>query len=325
MRLRRHAGRSDGKRILFATDIHGSEQCFRKFLNAGSLYDATYLILGGDITGKFLVPVVRTSKGTFDACFGEHAWAGLDEAGVEQVMKTIRRAGAYPVVGSADELAALEDAGERERMFRQVVYDSVADWVSLAEERLRGTGRRLFVAPGNDDFFDIDGALQGSDVVVFAENECVRLDETHEMITTGYSNPTPWVTERELPETDLKRRIMGMVAHVEDPSCLIAVLHPPPYASDLDSAPQLDEDFNLSVRGGDIAMTAVGSTAVREFIEEVQPLLGLHGHVHEAQGSSRIGRTLCVNPGSEYTEGVLSAAIVRLAEGAVRGHQFIAG
>jgi Icc-related predicted phosphoesterase len=162
-------------------------------------------------------------------------------------------------------------------------------------------------------------------VVEFAENAVLRLDDVHEMITTGYSNPTPWDTERELSEELLRERIDGMAVGVQDPSNLIAVLHPPPYRSGLDDAPMLSDDLSMTLTADGVAMGPVGSTAVRDFVEETQPLLALHGHVHEGRGTVTVGRTLCINPGSEYTEGVLSASLIELGDGRVVSHQFVSG
>jgi Icc-related predicted phosphoesterase len=317
--------RTRGRRILFATDVHGSDRCFRKFLNSASFYGVDDLVLGGDITGKLMVPIVRNRDGTCDCRYGDTAYAGLDESGVEELKGRIRGFGHYVVTVDEDELARLQDTEHRDRVFREVVRESVEVWVALAEERLRGTGVRCFMAPGNDDFLSIDPAFEGSDVVEFAENRLLRLDDTHEMITTGYSNPTPWDTERELPEPELRERIEAMARAVQAPENLVAVLHPPPYHSGLDDAPQLNERLEMKLDAGGVQMAPVGSTAVREFIEQTQPLLGLHGHVHEGRGAINIGRTLCLNPGSSYTEGILSAAIVEIGEGEVLSHQFVSG
>ncbi len=318
--------RARGRRILFATDIHGSERCFRKFLNAAPLYEVDYLILGGDITGKVMVPIVRNPDGTYDCSYGESVHTGMDEAEAATVKDQIRGFGHYFVTVSADELTRLQrDTDHRDAVFRDVVRTSIEDWMALAEDRLRGTGVRCFAAPGNDDFLVIDAAMQSSDVVEFAENRLIQLDETHEMITTGYSNPTPWDTERELPEDALRARIDAMAADVRDPANLIVVLHPPPYQSGLDDAPELNANLEMRLTATGVETAPVGSTAVREFIEEVQPLLGLHGHVHEGRGSTAIGRTLCVNPGSDYTAGTLSAAIVEIGDGRVLTHQFVSG
>jgi Icc-related predicted phosphoesterase len=317
--------RARGRRILFATDVHGSDRCFRKFLNSASVYGVDYLVLGGDITGKLMVPIVRKPDGTYDCRYGDTTHAGLDEDGVKELMKQIRGFGHYVVTVDEQELRELQDEEHRDRVFREVVRKSIEDWVALAEERLRGTGVRCFMAPGNDDFLSIDPAIEASDLVEFAENRVLRLDDTHEMITTGYSNPTPWDTERELSEPELRDRIDGMVRGVQTPENLVAVLHPPPYHSGLDDAPELNADLEMKLNAAGVQMAPVGSTAVREFIEQTQPLLGLHGHVHEGRGSINIGRTLCLNPGSSYTEGILSAAIVEIGDGEVLSHQFVSG
>jgi hypothetical protein len=315
-----------GTRIFFATDVHGSDTCFRKFLNAGAAYDCTCLILGGDITGKLLVPIVRDPDGTYRCSYGENRYAGLDEAGKIEIAAQIRRVGHYIIVVTPEELEELSDPASQDRAFRKATYDSLVDWVTLAEERLRGTGRRCYVAPGNDDFLELDGALTGSELVIFAENRRLMIDDVHEMVTTGYSNPTPWDTERELPEADLRARINAMSNGVRDPENLIAVLHAPPFDSTIDQAPKLDSTLGVTVLpGAGMLMAPVGSTAVRGFIEDIQPLLGLHGHVHESAGMIHIGRTLCINPGSEYTHGVLAGAIVEVGAGQVLRHQLLSG
>jgi uncharacterized protein len=320
---RRSRAPSGGARLLFVTDIHGSDRCFRKFLNAAPFYQAKYLVLGGDITGKTLVPIERTPGG-WRVRFRDHDYVDLDESERAELEQRIRDAGQYPIVGERDELLALHDEAERGKAFRRAVVESVRRWVELAEQRLAGTGVRCFVTPGNDDFWEIDEPLSGSNVVEPAEGRCLLLDD-HEMITTGYSNLTPWDSPRELDEPALRERIETMYAQVSDPERLIAVLHPPPYGTELDQAPAIDAEFRVQHTGGQPQMTSVGSTAVRDFVIERQPLLGLHGHVHESRGAINLGRTLCLNPGSEYTEGILAGALVTLADGRVASHQFVSG
>ena len=320
-RKRKSRAPSEGARLFFVTDIHGSDRCFRKFLNAAVFYDAQYLVLGGDITGKTLVPIERTARG-YRARFRDHDYADLDDGGLAELEQRIRDGGQYPVVGERDELLALEDEGRRDEAFKRAVVESVTRWMRLAEERLAGTGVRCFVTPGNDDFFEIDEPLRASSRVEFVEGRCVSL-EGYEMITTGYSNITPWDSPRELDEDALRARIDAMYADVADPERLIAVLHPPPYGTELDQAPALDGELRVQHTGGQANMTSVGSTAVRDFVLERQPLLALHGHVHESRGAALLGRTLCLNPGSEYTEGILAGALVTLADGAIASHQFV--
>jgi len=142
--------RERGRRIFFATDVHGSERCFRKFLNAGKFYGVDYLVLGGDITGKLIVPIVRSATGLYECRYGDAAYADLDEHGVEALRELIRGFGHYTVTVDADELEALQREDYRDQVFRDVVRRSIEDWVALAEDRLRGSGIRCFMAPGND-------------------------------------------------------------------------------------------------------------------------------------------------------------------------------
>jgi len=310
--------------LFFATDIHGSERCFRKFLNAAKFYGVDHLVLGGDITGKTLVPIERTARGWSASMLGvEHVDMTKEER--EELERRIRDMGRYPVVGERDELAVLADEDQMEEVFCAAVVESMRRWVELAEERLAGTGIRCFVAPGNDDYWEIDDALRGSEVVEFVEGKHVRLDDDHEMITTGYSNRTPWDSPRELDEDDLGVLLERMFAEVEDPTGLVCVVHPPPHGTELDQAPEIDDEFRVQIENGEPRLIHVGSTAVRQFVLEREPLLGLHGHVHDSRAAQELGRTFCLNPGSQYSEGVLMGAIVRLSPSGIFSNQFVVG
>lgn len=322
--LRRSRDRGRGVRLFFVTDIHGSERCFRKFLNAGAFYDVDYLILGGDITGKTLVPVQRSARG-WTINFRDHRYVDVDDEEARAIEQQIRDVGQYPVRGDRDELEALHDEGLREQAFHTAMVASVTRWGDLAAERLAGSRIRCFVAPGNDDYFEVDKPLERAEAIEFAENRCIRLDARHEMITTGYSNITPWESPREMDEDALGERIEGMFGQVEDPENLIAVLHPPPRGTDLDQAAEIDADFKVQMEAGVPKLIPVGSSAVRDFILTRQPLLGLHGHVHESKGEQFLGRTLCINPGSEYTEGTLCGALISIGDCKVLTHQLVVG
>jgi Icc-related predicted phosphoesterase len=313
----------NARRLFFATDIHGSDRCFRKFINAGRFYGVDYLIMGGDITGKSLVLIEQTAHG-WSAQFNDHQYVDIDEGARVALEQHIRDHGQYPYVGDRAELEALADPAHRDIVFRAAVVDGIRRWVRLAEERLAGTGIRCFITPGNDDYFDIDAPLRESSVVEFVDGSTVRLDE-HEMLTCGYSNITPWGSPRELSEEQILDRLNDMASAVEDRENLIVVIHPPPFDTPLDHAPAIDEEFVVQMESGSPKLRPVGSTAVRAFVESQQPLLGLHGHVHESKAADCIGRTLCINPGSEYTEGTLAGAIVTLGERQVLAHQLIVG
>jgi uncharacterized protein len=311
-------------RICFVTDVHGSDRCFKKFLNAGKFYGVQHLILGGDITGKTMVPIERTARG-WTAAWGDHRYVDIDNDEKRELVQRIHDAGQYAVCGEHDELLELFSEERRDQTFSDAIVAQMRKWMELADDRLAGSGIRCFVTPGNDDFWEIDEVLRGATAVEFVEGRTVQLDDDHEMLTTGYSNITPWRTPRELDEDALRDRIDQMYQDVSNPDNLIVVLHPPPYGSELDQAPEIDAEFRVQTTGGSVNYASVGSTAVRDFIAEREPLLGLHGHVHESKAAQLLGRTLCINPGSEYNVGVLNCALVTLPPGKPPEHQFTSG
>jgi uncharacterized protein len=311
-------------RIFFATDIHGSEVCWRKFLNAGKFHKADVLIMGGDMTGKAMVPVVQTNGG-WEVTLQEqrHELPGEDE--LVAMEKRIRDRGYYPIRLTPEELQAWSaDQALVDARFKDEMLRSVEAWMALADERLAGTGIQCVVSPANDDMFEIDPIIDRAEHVQLGEANTIQLDG-FTLVSTGWANPTPWKTFRELPEDELRTRIDGLVATVPDRNRAIFNFHAPPYASNLDAAPQLDADMKY-VAGGQ-ALVPVGSKAVRESILDYGPALSLHGHIHEGKGAVKLGRTLAVNPGSSYEDGVLQAAIVDLdaKKGEVKRYLLING
>jgi Icc-related predicted phosphoesterase len=311
-------------RIFFATDIHGSEVCWRKFLNAGAFHKADVLIMGGDMTGKAMVPITE-SNGGWEVTLQEQRHTLTTDDELRAMEKRIRDRGYYPIRLTRDELAAWSaDQSLVDARFKDEMLRSVEAWMALADERLGGTSIRCVVSPANDDMFEIDPIIDRAQHVQLGEANTIPLDG-FTLVSTGWANPTPWNTFRELPEDELRTRIDGLVATVPDRSRAIFNFHAPPYASNLDAAPQLDADMKY-VAGGQ-ALVPVGSKAVRESILEYGPALSLHGHIHEGKGAVKLGRTLAVNPGSSYEDGVLQAAIVDLdtKKGEVKRYLLING
>ena len=309
-------------RIFFATDLHGSETCWKKFLNAAKFYDADVLICGGDMTGKAIVPVVAENGHFSVALGGERQTVPAEQ--VADVEATIRRKGYYPLRMTVDRLHELDaDAAKRAECFQEVMLQGVERWMGMAAEKLRGSGVRCFVCPGNDDELEVDDAVRRSDYVELGEGRVVDV-EGYAMISTGWSNPTPWKTHREDSEEQLAERIDAMASQIPDSSRAIFNLHCPPYKSGLDEAPAIDADLKL-LHGGR-ALRPVGSTAVRQAIEKHQPLLSLHGHIHESKGAIKIGKTLAINPGSAYEEGMLMGAVIQLdAKKGIKSYQLVNG
>jgi basic amino acid/polyamine antiporter, APA family len=300
-------------RLFFATDIHGSETCWRKFLRSGDFYEADLLVLGGDMTGKAVVPIIRNGgSGHYVYLQGQRHDLETDDE-VSRYEGVIRERGSYPVRFTQDELAELQSDPDRlDGLFRENVLRRVEEWVALADERLeKMPSVRAFVCPGNDDPAEVDEILASSKRLELGEGRVIGLDDGYELLSTGWSNPTPWKTYREEPEADMAARIDAMLANVTaPPERLVFNFHCPPHGTSLDQAAELDE--NLRVKDAGQTIAHVGSTAVREAIERVQPITSLHGHIHESRGTVRLGRTLSVNPGSSYEQGVLHGCLIDL-------------
>jgi len=307
--------RSGGERvrIFFATDVHGSERCFRKWLNAAAAYDAKALILGGDVTGKLIVPVVANGAGRWRAEIFDEGIVADSEEQFAELRKRIRMMGRYDVVMSADEERVLaENADAVSAAFRAATTDSVQRWTELAAERLGDKGVPVYMMLGNDDDPALAEVLRASSFVQYAEDGICELPGGWQILSFGPSTPTPWSTPREMPEESIEEELERLIGQVDDMSHTIFNVHCPPADTHLDQAPQLDEDLRPVVDASGIRTASVGSTAVRAAIERHQPPLGLHGHVHESPGASKLGDALCLNPGSEYADGILRGAIVEL-------------
>lgn len=311
--------------IFYASDIHGSERVFRKFLNAAPFYGANAVVFGGDITGKALIPVVETAPGLFRIeLFGQvhdvEAGTALDA-----VEERIRTNGFYPYRTTPDELVLMQqDPAHLKAVFSRVMAATAERWVTLADERLRAAGIPALMMPGNDDEPALKRILGQGDWITDAEGRCVDL-EGHQVISFGFSTTTPWHSPREITEEEMATTIDGLVAQLDPARPAIFNFHDPPHGSGLDMAPKLTGDLRVQSGGGQPLLEAVGSRSVRAAIERVQPILSLHGHIHESRAAARIGRTLTLNPGSVYGEGTLQGALITLEGGKVLGHQFVSG
>jgi Icc-related predicted phosphoesterase len=305
---------ADKLRLFFATDIHGSERCFRKWLNAAAAYRVDILILGGDITGKMLVPLVASNGGWRGEFLGNPVSASEGEE-LQALQTRIRATGRYDLLLTEEEKERLDsDPAQLDERFRRTIAEGVERWVKLADERLAGEAVACFVMLGNDDFPELADILRSSKVLTYAEDDVFRLPGGYELVSLGYSTPTPWHTPRELSEGELAARIERLVAKLEAPPSAIFNLHCPPKGTHLDQAPALDEKLRPRVGVTGLELASAGSEAVRTAIEKYRPLLGLHGHVHESAAAERLYGTLCINPGSHYGEGVLRGAIVELVQ-----------
>ncbi len=300
-------------RIFFATDVHGSEVCWKKFISAGKFYEANILILGGDMTGKAIIPIIAQGQDKFKVTLLEQETVlkGKDE--VDKMVGTVRNRGYYPYVTDPDEVAELSAAPERlDTLFLKETLTTMQRWMEYADSKLEGSGVRCYVCPGNDDVFEIDPVIAASKHVRSVEGQVIELDPQHEMASSGWSNPTPWNTHREEPDEALHQRLEAVIGSVRNIPNAVFNFHAPPFGSGLDDAPELTKDLRPAYAGR--SLVPVGSKAVLEAVEKYKPLLGLHGHIHEGKGSRKFGRTLCINPGSMYEQGILHGVWADLKE-----------
>jgi len=313
-------------RVFFITDVHGSTRCFKKFLNAAKFYKANILVLGGDLTGKVLIPIVDQGDGTFKCRYEGNELSLKNRKEVDDLVARATDSGLYTRIMTRKEFEEVSaDPKNVAAAFNKAMIDRVAEWMRLAEERLGNTDVKCYVSPGNDDFFDVDPVLNSSSYVINPEEKVVSIDGEHEMITLGYTNHTPWHSPREVDEEELGRKIETMAAGVKDMKTAIFNIHVPPINTPIDRAPMVDENLKVVVRSGQMEMISAGSKACRAAIEKHMPMLGIHGHIHESHGFVMIGRTLCANPGSDYGEGVLRGFLTEIEGDKIKSHMLTTG
>ncbi|MCF8069802.1 MAG: hypothetical protein K9L30_14575 [Desulfobacterales bacterium] len=310
-------------KVLFTTDIHGSEICFKKFIASAKFYKANVLIMGGDCTGKMIVPLVQKNNSEFST---NYLGNQLDLSGSElsEFERKVKNAGYYPVRLTEDEVLELEsDENKVHSFFLKTMANTLVEWLEYAEDKLNGVDVKCILTPGNDDHFEIDEVLKQNSFIVDGEEKAIWIDDHHEMISLGWSNPTPWNTPRECSEEDLYNKIEALVGGLKNINNSIFNLHAPPHGSGLDVAPEMDD--NMSPKRGGTVMAPVGSKAVKKIILKYQPLLGLHGHIHESKGVQKLGKTLCINPGSTYGDGSLSGVLFDLSKNKVKSYMLTVG
>jgi Icc-related predicted phosphoesterase len=304
-------------RCYMCSDLHAANRTFRKLLNAIKLnvYETQVVLIAGDLTGKAIVPVIAQGGGRYYATFLDQEYHIETEAERQKVEQSISDIGYYPHVATQEEVDALRaDPEKMNALFRQHMLQRVGEWVELAEERIGKSGIQFYMMPGNDDDKGVDAIIARSSYVTNPVGKVINLDEYHEMISFDYANPTPWHTPREWSEEEYYEHIKASASQLKQVHRAVFMIHVPPYDSGLDTAPELDKDMRPRVTMGDVLRIPVGSTGVRRAIQELQPLVSIHGHVHEAPGQGKIGRTTCFNAGSEANQGILRGFVFDLGK-----------
>jgi Icc-related predicted phosphoesterase len=311
-------------RIYYASDFHGSRVCWRKFINAAEFYTADALVMGGDLIGKALVPITQSDSGYVARLGGEERCASTDKQ-LEELERAIRFNGFYPWRAEPKDVARLSgEPGFGDRVFLQVALAELREWIATANERLGPGGPLAYVMAGNDDPWEVDAVLQLGSSVVFCDERIVTVGD-HELLSSSRSNRTPWDTARELDEDELYRQLRRLADQLESPHTAIFNLHVPPHNNGLDTAIELDETLAPVMRGGKPHEIPVGSHAVRQIIEEVQPVVSLHGHIHESRGITKIGRTVTINAGSAYQSGQIQGCLIQIAGDRLKSKALVSG
>lgn len=299
------------------SDLHAANRAYRKLLNAikMNVYEARVVLIAGDLTGKAIVPIIAQGNGRYHAAFLDQQYDVETESELQELERTISDVGYYPHRTDEDEIATLQASPDlMHDLFRRKMIERVGEWVALAEERIGQSGVQFYMMPGNDDDFGVDEQIARSGYVINPVGRTIQLNEYHELISFDYSNPTPWQTPREWSEEEYYTRIKERAASLRDVGQAVFMIHVPPYDSGLDTAPELDKNLRPKVTMGDVLRIPVGSTGVRRALQELQPVVSIHGHVHEAPGQSKIGRTACFNAGSEANQGILRGFVLDLGK-----------
>ncbi|MGC8661609.1 MAG: metallophosphoesterase family protein [Nitrososphaeria archaeon] len=310
-------------KLFFATDLHGSEKCFKKFIGAYRTYKADVMVIGGDLTGKAIIPFVVKKNGSIMVDYFGQKLSISSETQERRYYDEEADYGYYPYKINEE---AYDDFMHDEKAITKAFLDSMKErlekWIRLVETQLKGVN--VIINAGNDDPMELDSILDSSDAIIHPEGKVIDVNG-YEMISTGYANMTPWHAPRDITEEALREKIEAMATNLKAPEKSIFNIHPPPFNSGLDLAPKIDQWFRPVTTSGIPVMEAVGSMAVREMLEKYQPMLGLHGHVHESRAAKMLNSTLIINPGSDYQYGILHGALIKIDNGRVINYMLTTG
>src|SRR5215472_808764 len=313
MPLWKRGSKRRGTRLYVVSDFHASDPAWRKLLNAIRLnvYEADAVLYAGDLTGKAMVPIVAVGGDRYEAMLLGQRRVARTEEELAALERDVASLGYCAFRTTKEEVDALGgDKAKLDALFSREIQARVKQWLDLAADRLDGVGVPLVLIPGNDDPYDIDVSLAASQYCTNADGVIVDIPGDLQVIGLGKSSPTPWQTPREVSEDAFREEIYSLADQARDPRRTIFLIHCPPYGSGLDTAPVLDQNLRLQASAGDLMRGPVGSTGVLEAVQQVQPLLSVHGHIHESGGEKKIGPTLCVNPGSEAGSGIVRGYLI---------------
>jgi len=315
--------------MFFAVDVHGSTAVWRKWVNVVNIYNVDVLILAGDLTGKAVVPIFD-KNGLYETTVLGQKYTAKTKEELQRIEDMIENMAYYYSVMTQDEANEIsKDPKKVDALFKNAMIERLKKWLNLLLEKVDTKRVISIVMPGNDDEQYIDGTIKSyaDRNIIYPLDKTVALPHNYELVSHEFVNPTPWNTPREAKEDKLYKIVEEKIkkSNVKNFAKTIFNFHCPPHNTNLDLAPKLDKNMKIVYVGGKPMMIHVGSTAIRKLIEEYQPLLGLHGHIHESYASDKIGKSVVLNPGSEYTEGILRGFFIEFDSDGLKNYWKIEG
>lgn len=314
-------------RIFYSVDVHGAETVWRKWITAIGIYECNCLMLCGDLVGKALVPIIDYGKGySKSGYFGREVKLRTEEE-IQDWEQKLANGGVYSCRIDKKQLEEMKKNPDLvDKVMKEQIVARMKHWLDLLLEKIDTSQVTAIVMPGNDDPQEIDEVIKSyaDRGIIYPTDKVVDL-EGHELISHEYVTSSPWDTPRETDEEGMAAQLEAKIARLKNVENSVWNIHCPPKDTDIDLAPKLSKDLKIASGAGGVEMVHVGSQAVRDAIAKHQPLLSLHGHIHESSGFSFIGRTLCINPGSEYGEGLLRGFIVELTPEGVEKYWKVQG
>jgi len=314
-------------KIFFSGDAHGAMKIWKKWVKIPDLYCVDVLMLCGDLTGKVLVPIIEQMDGTYKVYYLGEKLVLANNQEVKTIEDKLADVGEYSILCKQSVVDMLKTNPEAiEEVIKKKINERMQEWLELLIKQVDTSKTTVIVMPGNDDFYSIDPIIQSyyKQGIVWCLDNVIKIGGI-EIISIAHSNPTPWNTPREATEAELSKMIENLVSKLHDPHNAIFNFHVPPYGTNIDRAPELGKDRKPVIISGRVNYIHAGSKMVRKAIEKYQPILALHGHIHESPGFEKIGNTVCINPGSEYSEGILRGYIIEIMNGTLKNYWKVEG
>lgn len=273
-------------KILYTADLHGNQILVEKLVKLSNYSDT--LILGGDLCATHFIPII--DDGSEITLYEFNRAVRLENSKQALIQKEkLFQNGFISWYGSLKNFRKLN----KEEYQTKIQEKSLRATLN----KLKTSFENILLILGNDDSSALEKNLnKNKNKKVTNLNEKVIKLNGYEFVGFSYVPITPFNTYFELTEFELERRLKPLLSRIKNYSSSVWIFHSPPYNSGLDLT----------------AFGPVGSKSIKHFIQERQPKLFLCGHIHESPNLVKLGKTICINPGSEPNLGLLKAVLIDL-------------